>query len=335
MSAEPPKKTRNQLVRDLILIAVLGLICLQVFRWQTLAFEATWMSLKGSVMGLALQDHLRWGAICNSVGNYRCSEKHFRQAYQKAPKNIPALGNLAVALSRENKDQEANASFEKYFQLGGLAYDVMFFYAQHLLKEEKVQDAISWMYRSLSVHTSNQSVANQLLDHLAIEGRYYESLSLAGSLMRMDLGLKDFWTLKFEGLLQQLEARGSSEKDQIRIPSLDANTYLVPARFDNRSQWTLFAVDQGEPMTYVNEETLSKWSLREFEDLIERRRGSKEQVTFEIPQMQVGPWLIENVKAVLCESCPLKLGQSAFDRIEVQKGQDQLMDYIFIQKSEL
>src|SRR5690606_9705626 len=144
------------------------------------------------------------------------------------------------------------SAFENYFARGGLAYDVMYFYAQHLLHEKKMDEAIRWLYRSLSVHTSNQTVANELLDHLAIEGRYFEALALAGALLRQDESLREFWTLKYEGLLRQMEANGSTETDEIRAPSLDSRSFWVPVRFDSRSHWILFAVDQGEPLTYVN-----------------------------------------------------------------------------------
>lgn len=328
-TASPEKR---KLYRSLILVLLFGFICLQVFRWQTYAVEVTWLSLKSSTVGLEFSDHLRWGRICNSIGNYECSEEEFTRALYINPKDVVSVGNLAIARAHLEDPSLASRTFEQYFAMGGLAYDVMYFYAQHLLGNGYLEKGIDWLYRSLSVHTSNQRVANELIDQLTLEKKFYEALSLTGALLERDPGAREFWQLKYDSLKSYLN-RQQGEQDgpgEIRIPSLDGKNYLVPIRYDESAPWQLFRVDRSESTLIVNREMLSRWSYELYENVLQKQQDSKERLQFHLPTLQVGPWKLKDVEAVLCEKCQPRLGRSILNFIEIEKGQDQIMDYILI-----
>lgn len=337
--SEDNRVDRSKLTRSLLVIFALGLICLQVFRWQNYAFEATWLSLKSSLSQLGLvdlgfEDHLRFGTICNSIEAYKCSEREFNKALDLRPRHLASLGNLAIARSHLRDKDLALKTFDRYFEAGGLAYDVMYFYA-HLLFEMKMDDkALEWLYRSLSVHTSNQVVANELVDQLTLLERYYEALSLTGALAEVDPGARDFWLIKYESLVHFLESEEAKQTDSIRIPSLDGKNFYVPVRSDNSTAWSLFVVDRTEPEIVISEELLSKWSYATLEKLKNEHNDSKKQQKFVLERLKVGPWQLENVEAVLCSQCQPRLGRTIMNYLSLEKGQDQIMNYIMLKAAQ-
>lgn len=324
---------RKKLIRNLLLLVTLGLVCLQSFRWENYAFEVTWLGLKSSVVGLEFEDHLRFGSICNSIGAYRCSEEQFSKALLLQPKHLASMGNLAIARSHLNDKELAERSFERYFSEGGLAYDVMYFYAQSLLEMGEKEKGLNWMYRSLSVHTSNQKVANELLDQLSLFEKYYEALSLAGALSESDPTTQEFWRLKFDSLVHFLDQQEKLEVSSIRIPSLDGKSYFVPVRPDENSSWSLFVVDRTEPEVMLNEELLSKWSYSSYEKLKDDHKDSKKQQKIVLDQLIVGPWELQNIEVLVCQSCQPRLGRSILNYLSIEKGQDQIMNHIILKAS--
>jgi tetratricopeptide (TPR) repeat protein len=334
---------KKKVVRSVLLVVAFGFLCLQVFRWQNFAFEVTWLSLKSGTVGLNFQNRLRFGSICNSIGNYGCSEEQFQQALILTPGHLSSLGNLAIAQSHMGENEAALQSFEKYFLGGGLAYDVMYYYAQHLINNGYFENGINWLYRSLSVHTSNQAVANELLDRLTLEERFFEALSLSGALIESDPTSQEFWRSKQQSLLQFLDTQDAKreaakkkgkeeekEDEALRIPSLDGKTYLVPVRYDESSPWSLFMMDRGEPDTLVNAAVLSKWSYELFEKIRSQQKDSGDKVKFQLKHISVGPWTIETLDATFCEKCQSRLGRNILNDLDVQKGDDQIMDFLVI-----
>ena len=332
---------KRKLTRSLVGVVLFGFLCLQIFRWQTYAFEVTWLSLKSMTIGLSFQNHVRFGSICNSIQNYECSSEHFQEALSMSPKHLSSMGNLAIAQSHLEDFAQATTAFEHYFQAGGLAYDVMHFYARHLIKNGQFDRGVQWLYRSLSVHTSNQEVANELIDRLTLEEKFYEALSLTGALVEVDPTTRDFWKSKQMSLMQFLETQTSLKKEtqsgvtddttSIHIPSLDGKSFFVPVRFDATTPWNLFLIDRGESQIVVSAEILSKWSYELYEKLKPQLQDPKAKVKFELKQLRVGPWTLENVEAILCEKCQSRLGRAIFNHLDVQKGQDQISDFITIQ----
>ncbi len=332
---------KRKLTRSIVAIVLFGFFCLQVFRWQTYAFEVTWLSLKSVTVGLNFQNHLRFGSICNSIEAYECSADHFHEALVISPKHLSSLGNLAIAQSHLEDPKAASVAFERYFAAGGLAYDVMHFYAKHLIQSGEYDKGVQWLYRSLSVHTSNQEVANELIDRLTLEEKFYEALSLTGALVEVDPSTREFWRSKQTSLMQFLETQTSLKKENksgvtddntsIRIPSLDGKSFFVPVRYDASTPWSLFLIDRGESQIMVSAELLSKWSYELYEKLKPQLQDPKAKVKFVLKQLRVGPWTLENVEAILCEKCQSRLGRTMFNHLDIQKGQDQISDYITIQ----
>jgi tetratricopeptide (TPR) repeat protein len=121
----------------------------QTVLFRQYAFEMSALLAKEALGASTSRDQKKMGAICNSVGRYGCSIRHFENVLEQRPFDREALGNLAVASAMLADFNRAQSYFAAYFGSGGDSHDVIYWYAQTLRKMGRQDEATRWVRDAL------------------------------------------------------------------------------------------------------------------------------------------------------------------------------------------
>ncbi len=302
-------------------MAVMAYGFMQFLMWGNFAFQVTYYQWKALGWGLTLEDHLDWGAICNTLENYHCSEKQFEKVLARWPRHQGATANLAMVLSRQGRWEEAILRYEDYFNRGGEALDVMAWYARSLVQIQDRELALIWYYRALSQEPEEalSATANEVVDLLLELEQPEEALSLIGALTQGNPDNSFFWASKMDGLLAYVQSVGgrqpaSGAERSMRLPSLDGRSHYVPLSLAGRPKVDFFLLDrQGIlersnlavtlPLAWVDSSVAPSASPG---DLIQ------------LPSAQLGPWALGSLRAEICENCVARINPRAIGQFPLK-----------------
>lgn len=333
------KISMRRKLRAFAFVAILGFVALQVLRWKTFAPEATFWQVKQLIVGLDVNESLQYGAICNSMERFKCSENIFGHLLLRFPKHKQAMANLAIALSQQGQWARSLPYYRDYFRLEGQGYDVMYWYAKSLALTHQEEKALHWFYKSLSFHPNNLECAIELVDHLVGAGRYEEALSVIAAFTDGRPETDPFWLTKIIGIQKFVDHINNKDLEQhrryqVRIPTIDGKKHFVPVRAGGEDEYEFFLIDRGESFVSISEDFLGQVS----EDLLrktrERRQHSNplQETKVILPKLQIGPWVIENVEAVVCQSCRPRLGRSILSKLDMSTRKESLTEFIHLTK---
>ena len=315
-----------------MLVASIALGVFMVQQWRIFGpFTANYLVSQSKILfGLGGQkDWWEVGVICNTVGRPACSEKAYSHLMSLDDDPVFAA-NLAMAQTKLRKYESAVKHFERV-HAGGLAtYDSMVGHADALAGLGRESEAISWYYRSLDVKPNLVEVAGRLVDLLAKREEYDEALSLIANLSFYVPEVEDYMKGRVHVLSEMAEREslkdggksktgGGSQK--MRLVSV-LKHHFVPVRLPGRNEPFMFMVDTGATILTFNSSWLEGVKASDYRVLgpIELRTADDrtlygERVRFR--RLKVGPWSLDNVDAVVCDTCTPLAGKSLLSRFQM------------------
>ena len=274
-------------------------------------------------------------ADCQRDGDLACQEAGWTSWVRHHADDTQAMANLGFVLEREEKHAAAAAQFKKAVDGGEGAYDLFARYADSLQHLGRVDEAIDWDYRALSVAPRLVDVRGTLARLLVTRHRGYEALSL---LENFDAGLLLVGRpAYFEGQRLSIEstladAAPDTTAQPLRLPVFERHYFAPVSLGDARP--TGFMVDTGATGVSISQRTLdeSKASYKVVREHVTVALADGRHVLtrgISIDRLRVGPFQLHDVPAVLCGGdCLPLLGQSALSHFDMQSSRAHGVDFL-------
>ncbi len=279
----------------------------------------------------------REGAMrCMKVRDLECAEINWAEYVRQRPIDGHGIANLAIVLNWRDKHEQAVVQFRKAVDGGEGTYDLFAWYADSLAKLGRIDDAIAWYYRALSVYPELVDVRGSLAKLLVKRQRPHEALAL---LQAYDADAAAHGRpAHFTGQRISIEnlVLGSSEVDSgaprpLRLTAMGGH-FFVPVSFGN-ARPTPFVVDTGASRTTMSRAMLmaSKAEYRVTEPqmtmlIADGRRLQAQGVM--LARLHVGPFELKNVPAVICDGCASLLGQATLSQFDMQSSRVQGVEFM-------
>jgi Tfp pilus assembly protein PilF len=266
---------------------------------------------------------------CMRNNDLACAESNWSQYVKLRPLDTRGIANLGFVLNKEDKNEQAITLFEKDISMGGGAYDLFAFYADSLGKVGRTDDAIDWSYKTLKLEPTLVDVREKLAELLVLKKRNYEALTLLSEFDEYldEHGKQEYFLgnrMAIESAMHDLGASGSQEADGLRLVKFN-DTFYAPVSV-GESGVRAFVVDTGATNVVINNEfmTASKTPYTTVRaHVLARLADGREVDTREvlIDRMTVGPFELDKVKALTCDSCELLLGSNALSSFTMNVAQ--------------
>lgn len=299
-------------------ILAVGLL-LQAFVWKGYFLDVSWLRFKNYV-GLSREaDYIRWGGICNTLEDFDCARSMFQKVLDKNPSHRRALVNVGLAEARQGRYVEARPYFEAYFSQGGNAYDAIYWYAKTMTQLEGATRALHWFYLSYAVNPTFEASLVDVIRILQNNKLYFQALSVLGALNYIENG-SDRWKPLFQEVrIKQVNSSELAEDKSFNAPSLDGQHFLIPLRFKEGgdiefAQWIPKNKDVILPESIVK--SLQLTAVGDEKASAPDSSASQKFSTYTAPYLQVGPWILRNIKVKSCAKCALEIGDDAIASIE-------------------
>jgi hypothetical protein len=290
-------------------------------------------------------------ADCSAERDFACLADAWREVVRRTPSDARAQANLGMALAERQDDAAAVPAFERAIELGEGTYDLFAYYADSLERVGRLDDAIEWSYKSLSVVPQLVDVRTHLAQRLVARDRRFEALSVlqAFDAYSVSQGHPPY----FEGQRIAIEseigrrgvtmdppvgasgaaptAGGGTAPRSLHLPAFMGHFY-VPVRFGDETS-TGFLVDTGSSVVAVPLKLLaeSHARYRTTQPALHLRVADGRTVTVQgivIESMRVGGVELHDVVGAACERCQPLLGQTALSHFDLQSSRTQGLEFL-------
>lgn len=315
-----------------------ALFLAQFSRWQGFAVHATVLQTKSLFVPLNQAELTSLGSMCNTLKNYPCSEEYFEKLVLRFPSNQIGLANLGIVLAKGAKYSKAKMALERYFQVGGRAFDAMFWMGKSLTHLAQNERALHWYYEALTRAPQEMDIASELIDQLMSLGRFEEALSVLASTTKGRPFEDPFWKAKLKGLqryIAQAEQEASSTRYKIRLPALDGKHHFVPVKTNSETdKYQFFLLDQRVREISVTEDFVMGAPSEVTEELgrLKSQGASIDSLRIRLPKIKIGPWELENVEVRICNNCQPRLGKAILDKLDLEKTVDESVQFALLTK---
>ncbi len=298
---------------SVLFVGLMTFFFVQFLFWGHFAFQVTSYQIRGAFWGLSVDDRLDWGAICNSLKKYSCSEQQFQKVLEQQPRHQTATANLAIALTHQGRESEAIFHYEDYFNRGGRGLDVMHWYARSLVQIQDHELALMWYYRLISSDPEQalSSAASELVDLLVELQRPEEAISLVGAMTQGSPEDYSFWAKKLRGLFAYTRAggRAPASQDTLFLPTLDARSHYLPLLLEGKEELDFFVLDrQGilarQSISLTLPQELAPDPNTEVGEIL-------------LLQARLGPWVLDDLRVEICEGCVARINPEALEKIPI------------------
>lgn len=267
-------------------------------------------------------------------GDYETAEDNFRWLLERTPGDTTLQANLAFALTSQGKHDEAIAMYRKLVGGGEGTYDLFAYYAKSLDAAGKLDEAITWNYRALTLVPQLVDVRGELAKQLVKKGRPFEALSLLAS-FDDELESNDkpaYFKAQRIAISSALPAPVAGGADTtLKAVNLAGHFYAVVVA--DRDVSLPFMIDTGATHTTMSNETLQSLGARvpasahtvALETADGRTVYGQE---FVLPNLQVGPYALKDIKVVTCENCESLLGQTSLERFDLKTAKTDGLDIL-------
>jgi tetratricopeptide (TPR) repeat protein len=284
----------------------------------------------------SFEEFKRTAIQCTKSRDLLCAEKMWAEYVTLRPADANAIANLGIILNKRGKHKAAIANFERAIDLGEGTYDLFAFYADSLADTGKIDEAIDWSYKSLSVVPTLVDVRGDLAKLLVSRNRHHEALALLAAYdgQLEDKGKKPFFSaqrIAIETGLERNRPPAEAATLELRLPKLGEHFYAPVKCGESRS--SAFMIDTGASDTFVSESFLSN-SKVPYEaldqtvsvKLADGRVIKGRRVKFR--EMRIGPFEISHVRAVACENCTHLLGQTTLTQFDLKSSKAQGVEFL-------
>jgi tetratricopeptide (TPR) repeat protein len=317
-------------------LALLIFLVFDAVRWGRYMGNHVLFEAKSLIGMTDANDLFNMGAICNTLERWKCSEKAFAALLALDPRNNVALANVAIAQTRLKKYDSAVANFERLNERAQATSDTLANYGRAFEGLGRSDDAIAWYYRSLALNPHLIDVADRLID-LLVEKKYYtEALSVIGSLAHASPQMEDLFKGRMIAL-SELERRiPSAPEHSIRLVSVNDHHFL-PISIAGMDRPALFMVDTGATELILSRQFLAENGLegftvqdRQLATLADGHSVLAERIVFH--SVQIGPWTLKDVTAVVCDGCAPLAGQSLLKRFQMSTRNVGGVEYLTLKR---
>ncbi len=320
----------------------------KVFSLSSLALlllaAGTFLSVRGfdryltgfDTANLTATDFKQRAVRCMQAQDLACAQENWAEYTKLRPTDGLGIVNLGATLNRRDEHKAAIAQFEKALDLGEGAYDLFAFYADSLSKLGRIDEAIDWSYKALSVAPMLADVRANLAKLLVARKRHYEALAV---LQVFDAklegqGHRPYFTgqrITIETALSRDVRPAASGENALRLPTFEEH-YYAPLTI-GAARPAPFLVDTGASRTTMSDTFLDASKARykiTNPDLqlvtADGRKVSARAVTIEA--LWLGPFELKNVSVVTCSGCISLLGQSTLALFNMQSSKIQGVEFL-------
>jgi Aspartyl protease len=267
--------------------------------------------------------------------DFSCAERLWTAYVERVPHDSHGLANLGIAQNRRDAHAQAVVQFKKAIDAGEGAYDLFAYYADSLTQLGRVDEAIDWSYRALSVVPSLVDVRGSLAKLLVRRQRPHEALSLlqAFDAASEAKGQPAYFTGQRISIESGLSdgAGASAAPKPLRLPMHEGH-YYAPVTFGS-ARAAAFVVDTGATRTVMSKALLdaSKAAYRTLDPEVRMTTADGRQVRARmvaLAAMRVGPFALENVPVVICDGCVPLLGQATLSRFDLKSSRVQGVEFL-------
>lgn len=274
---------------------------------------------------------------CQRKRDLACAEAKWRAYVHLRPDDDQGFILLGIALNEQDKHADALAQFDKVIMMAGGRYDMFAYYADSLAKLGRIDDAIDWSYKALSVAPRLLEVRSQLAKLLVSKGRHYEALSMlkvydADRESRGQTGYFLAQRIAIESAIGAAQSSGPHiEQQELRLAAVNGH-FFVPITIGTAPP-TAYMVDTGASRMMLSEQALRAAKAdfkaigpRVMVSMADGRKVPAQAVM--IASLRLGRFALENVSAMTCDGCALLLGQSTLSRFDIRSSRSQGVEFL-------
>lgn len=281
------------------------------------------------------EDYKRAITACMRVNDFACAEKNWQQILRLSPDDTAAMVNLGLIMSWRDNQKGAIAQYERAINLGEGAYNLFAYYADSLGKVGRIDEAIDWSYKTLSIVPTLVDVRGKLAKLLLHQKKYYEALSLLESYddQLIATGNPAYFTgqrIAIESVIERNGAGAAAEEQSLRLPKF-GGYFFAPVGLGELKP-SAFVVDTGAGRLTISDDYLSK-SKAGFKvtgagsvTVADGRKVPARAVTLD--SVRVGPYVLKNVSAIVCRDCKLLLGQTTLAKFDMKSVKVQGVEFM-------
>jgi predicted aspartyl protease len=280
-------------------------------------------------------DYKRAVVPCLKVQDYACAHKNYEQYLRLRPDDTTIIVNLGQVMAWQDNYRGAITQYEKALDMGEGAYNLFAYYADALTKVGRIDEAIDWSYKALSVVPTLLDVRGNLAKLLVHQKRYYEALSLISS---YDASLEakgetPYFTaqrIAIESLIDRYGATTPATETTLRLPKL-GKFFIAPVTAGDTHPMS-FMVDTGAGVVVVNDYFLNAAKVKYTSGGNIMAMTADGHLTLArkitIESLHVGPYELKNLSAAACNTCALLLGQTALERFDMKSARVQGVEFM-------
>lgn len=288
------------------------------------------------IPGSTAQDYREAALKIEATGNLNCAITYWQKVVDKRPTDVSDLANLAMRLTQAERYTEALPYYERTLQLGGGYYDLFAWYARNFRQLGRQQEAIDWYYRTLSVNSLLADITEELSQLLVMNHQHYEALNLLSGFAEK-LGAPNRFKANLIAIQTTLASNPETNKDRqvFRTAKLGDEHFYVLVKLTAQGANHAFMVDTGATMVSFDEAFLEDHQV----DYQTTKKVVKMKVAdgrtirgnqIKLSTFQFGPHVLQNVTAVVCESCASLVGQNVLNQFDLRTEKVNGVEFMYL-----
>lgn len=273
--------------------------------------------------------------VCQARGDYACADNMWTRYLEVGSEDHGARATLGMIKTQRGDDPGAIREFERALSSGTGGYDLFAYYARSLSRVGRTSEAISWYHGALTAVPSLVDVRRELSHLLLAQGRHFEALAVLEAFdAKRELNGQPAYFAADRVAVQDAIRTNKSETTppgEFRLAAVGGHFFVPVALGWARS--TPFMVDTGATVVSVSSKALNESGVQY------RVVDGNAQVTVadgrKVParlllleRLQVGPYLLRDVKAVSCDTCAALLGASAISKFDLKSSKEHGTEFL-------
>ncbi len=323
-------------IRGLLVIflsTLLLFILIQSFLWKQHSLEATYVQLKNIFVERSLDNYIELGAICNSLGDFECSEKYFNKVIEINPNNKLGLANLGIILAKKKDWKKSQSPLKAYFSLGGRSFDVLYWYGLSLFHTGETDLGLGWILGALKENPTFFDAAELSTDYFFKSNQTSTALSLIGAITSGHPETSDYWYsfLAQERFTSLIESEAGAE-DNWTLLSLDGVHYYLPLVLKEHTRVKYFSVFDDVDMNLVNTDILQELRIA-IENIDSVKTIQLNDRNLQVHKVLISGALVlgksvGDLEFYVCEKCPNILGKPFLKNYQLEFWSDLQVDFL-------
>jgi clan AA aspartic protease (TIGR02281 family) len=275
------------------------------------------------------------GMRCERSGDLACAEESWAEYVKRNPQDGRAMLTLGIVKGRRDDHAGAVQVYEQAIAEGIGGYDLFAYYATSLEHLGRADKALEWYYAALAVSPRLVDVRAAIARLLVAQSRPYEALGVlqAFDSQMQAMGRQPYFTAQRIAIEDKLRdaigPRAAAEK--LRLPAMEGHFYAPVKVGWGRN--VPFMVDTGATLTSLSTAMLedSKVAYEPVDDAAEMVTADGRRVPARVVVLRalgVGPYLLHDVKAIVCKDCAALLGASVLTRFDMQSSKMRGLEFL-------